>query len=212
MKYIILFIILLMLSSLSYGQANLGVFIGFNNSKLKGDAPENSSYKSLIGLNAGANIDLKIAPSLWLSLQPSYVQEGTNISYTVSGMDEPVDSIKIRLNYFSIPLLLKVATANNRFYAIGGIETSFLLNSTLTSNDVTEDIKLNLESLNIAMHFGAGLWIPIGFPRLFVELRYAQGLLNLTKEPLDNDIIPRIKTGGFKVLAGIEIPLQKSDK
>jgi len=204
--------ILLAFSNLSLGQSYLGAFIGFNNSKLTGDTPDNSSYQSLMGLNAGMNFDLKIAKSLWLSLQPSYSQEGTKISYTVKDLDEPVDSIQIRLNYFSIPLILKVSTAKQRFYAIGGIETSFLLNSTSSSNDVTEDIKLNLESLNITIQFGAGLWIPIGYPRLFVELRYAQGILNLTNQPLENDIIPRIKTNGFKVLAGIEIPLQKSNK
>ena len=211
MKNRILLFILLLISSLSFGQSDLGVFIGFNNSKLAGDAPANSSYNSLKGINAGAYFDLKLSNSLLLSIQPSYTQEGTKISFKVSGQEEPVDSIKIRINYFSLPFLLKVTTSNKRFYALGGIETGILLSSFLETNDSKEDIGVDVESWNLAMHFGVGLRIPIGFPRLFVELRYTQGLVNLTNEPLDKNIIPRIKTNGFKVLAGIEIPLQKSN-
>ena len=204
--FLILF--LLTIANFSYGQSYLGGFMGLNNGNLAGDAPENSSYKTNAGLNAGINFDFKVGKSLWLSLQPSYVQEGTKIFYSVSGIDEAIDSIQIRLNFFSIPLLLKVSTANQRFYAIGGLETAFLMDSYSKSHD----IKLNLDSFNLSIQFGAGLWIPVGYPRLFVELRYAQGLLNLTNQPLDNNIIPRIKTSGFKILAGIEIPLQKSSK
>ena len=50
------------------------------------------------------------------------------------------------------------------------------------------------------------------FPRLFTELRYSQGIINLTDEPLSNNIIPRVKTSGFKLLVGIEFPLKKSSK
>lgn len=210
MKSIQLIILFAFISSLSIGQSYIGVFIGFNSSKLSGDSPNNASYNSLMGLNAGANFDLKLSNSMLLSLQPSYSQEGTKISYSVAGQDEPVDSIKIRLNYFSLPLLLKVATANQRFYALAGLEAGILLNSTVSSQDAEVDITVDTESWNLAMHFGVGLRIPVGFPRLYVEVRYAQGLINLTDNLGSEDYIPRVKTTGFKVLAGIEIPLQKS--
>ncbi|MCK5766145.1 MAG: hypothetical protein KAH26_09170, partial [Bacteroidales bacterium] len=63
-----------------------------------------------------------------------------------------------------------------------------------------------------AAHFGAGIRIPVGLPRLFVELRYSQGLVNLTDEPIEKSYVPRVKTSGFKVLAGIEIPLKRTNK
>lgn len=211
-KSIQLILLFAFISSLSIGQSYVGVFVGMNSSKLSGDAQANSFYNTYIGINAGVNIDLRLTKSLKLSLQPSYSQEGTKISYNVSGKEEPVDSIKIRLNYFSLPLLLKVATANNRFYAIGGLEAGFLLNSFMSSHDIEEDINVAVNELNLAIQFGVGLRIPIGFPNLYVEARYAQGLLNLTDEPLDADLIPRVKTNGFKVLVGIEFPLQKSNK
>ena len=34
----------------------------------------------------------------------------------------------------------------------------------------------------------------------------------LTDEPVDNSYIPRVKTIGFKALAGIEIPLKRNNK
>lgn len=182
-------------------------------SKLAGDAPANAKYKSLMGANVGAYFDIKLGKSIFLSLQPSYSQEGAKVSYTVSGVEEPIDSISIRLNYFSLPLLLKITSTNERFYALAGFEPSMLLNSSATSNDVKEDLNTNVADWNLAMHFGAGIRIPVGFPRLFVEVRYTQGMVNLTDEPLEeNNVIPRVKTSGMKIMAGIEIPLRKSNK
>lgn len=207
------FLFLLLLSaSMSFGQIYIGAFVGLNSSKLAGDAPKDATYKSLMGANVGAYFDIKLGKSIWLSLQPSYTQEGTKISYTVRGKEEPVDSIKLRLNYLSLPVLLKVQSTNKRFYALGGIEAGYLVDSYISSHDIKEEIKTDVSEYNIAAHFGAGFRIPVGFGRIFIELRYTQGILNLTDEPLEGSIIPRVKTSGYKILAGLEIPLKKSDK
>ena len=114
------------------------------------------------------------------------------------------------LTYFSLPLILKITSTSKRFYAIAGFESSLLLNSSATSGGQEGEINAELAQWNFAMHFGAGIRIPLGFPSLFIELRYSQGLRNLTDEPLNNSIIPRVKTSGFKVLTGIEVPLKRS--
>jgi len=209
---LIVFAFIVSLSAAAWGQSSVGVFAGLNSSRLSGDAPRKASYKGLMGLNAGGYFDLQLSKAILLSLQPSYSQEGTKIFYNVSGIEEPVDSITIRLSYFSLPLLLKVRSTNKRFYALGGLEAGFLLDQYASSHDVKKEIEANVESLNIAMHFGAGIRIPVGYPVLVIELRYAQGLVNLTDEPVEKSYIPRIKTNGFKVLAGIEFPLQKSNR
>ena len=209
----VLFLLLFtLITTSSSGQSYIGVFGGINSSKLSGDVPDKATYKSLIGANVGAYIDIKLSKIIWLSLQPSFTQEGTKIHYSVKGLEKPVDSIQIRLNYFSLPVLLKVSSTNGRFYAIGGVEAGYLLDSYISSHDVKQDIKTNVAEWNIAMHFGAGIRIPIGLPRLFIELRYSQGFVNLTDEPVSESYIPRVKTNGFKVLTGIEIPLTKSNK
>jgi hypothetical protein len=187
----------------------LGVYGGINRSRLSGDSPDKASYKSILGANAGAYFDLKLGKGIWLSLQPSFSQEGSKVSYKVYGKSKPVDSLKIRLDYFSLPVFLKISSTNERFYALAGIECAMLLSSTLSSNGTELDNDLKVADWNIAMHFGAGIHIPIGWPRLFVELRYSQGLVNLTDEPLNESYIPRVKTSGFKLLTGIEIPIGK---
>ena len=208
------FILLVLIFSAAwlFGQSSAGVFAGLNSSKLSGDVPKNASYKGLMGINVGGFFDLKLSESISLSLQPSYSQEGTRLFYDVPKVDEPVDSFLIRLNYFSLPLFLKVKSTNERFYALGGLEAGFLTDHFASSHDVKYDIEANVESLNIALHFGAGIRIPLGYPRLFIELRYAQGLINLTDEPIEKSYIPRVKTNGFKVFAGLEFPFKKPDK
>jgi len=209
---VLAFLLLLFIFSTSSGQSYVGVFGGLNSSKLVGDAPAKAKYKSLKGANAGVYFDLKLSKIVWLSIQPSYSQEGTKVSYNVRGQEKPVDSLHIRLNYFSLPLFLKISSTNDRYYALAGVETGMLLNSTVSSNDIEQDIDTKVAEWNVAMHFGAGIRIPVGFPRLFVELRYTQGLVNLTDEPIEKSHIPRVKTTGFKILAGIEFPLKKSNK
>lgn len=208
----ILFVLLALFfcSALSMGQVSLGLFGGLNSSKLLGDSPPKVSYNPLMGGNFGLLIDVGISEALALSLQPSYSQEGTKVAFSVRGSNEPVDSAKIRLNYFSIPLMLKVASAKKRFYALSGFEAGMLLNSAHILGDQENELESDISQWNLAMHFGAGFRIPLGYPTLFIELRYAQGLVNLTDDPFTNDIIPRVKSSGFKFLCGIEFPLSKS--
>ena len=205
----IFIVTLLFFSTLSMGHVTLGAFGGLNSSKLSGDAPGDAFYSSLMGGNFGALIDVKLSKGIYLSLQPSFSQEGTKVSYTVNGVEDPVDSVKIRLNYFSLPLLVKITSTNQRFYALSGIETARLLNASTIIDEEEEELG-DVYQWNIAVHFGAGIRIPVGYPNIFVELRYSQGLVNLTDEPLNTSIIPRVKTSGFKILAGVEFPLGKA--
>jgi hypothetical protein len=210
-RYFELFFILFFILSApkSFSQSYIGVLGGINSSKLSGNAPEKASYKGLIGLDIGTHLDLKIKKSIRISVQPSYSQQGTRITYKVWNKYDAVDSIRIRLNYFSFPVLLKVSFINQRFYAIGGVETSYLLDNSVSSHDVEQDIDLSISEWNVAIHFGIGMRIPLGFPKLYIELRYAQGILNLTDEPISSSYVPRDKTSGFKLLTGIEIPLKR---
>ncbi len=208
-KLSIIIMALFFFSSLSIGQVTLGAFGGLNSSKLSGDATANGSYMSLMGGNFGALIDVKLAEGFYLSFQPSYSQEGAKVFYSVKGESEPVDSVKIRLNYFSLPILLKITSTNERFYALSGIETALLLNGSTIIGEEEGELP-DVSQWNIALHFGAGIRIPVGYPSIFVELRYSQGLVNLTDEPLNTNIIPRVKTAGFKILAGVEFPLGKA--
>ncbi len=193
------------------GQSSIGVYGGLNSSKLSGDVPAKADYKRFFGANVGAFFDLQLSKSVFLSFQPSYSQEGTKVFYDVHGIANPVDSLSIRLNYFSLPILFKITSTKQYFYALSGIESALLLNSFATSHGEKEDINTEVAKWNIAVHFGVGTRIPIGIARLFVEVRYTQGLLNLTNDPIAYNTIPRVKTTGFKIITGVEIPLKLND-
>jgi hypothetical protein len=190
-------------------QPYLGFWGGVSYSKLSGDSPENAFYKGLLSFAGGFNIDVKISKSIYLSFQPSFLQEGTKVFYNIPFVYEPVDSARIRLNYVSMPVLLKVSSTNQRFYAIGGAEASYLTGSLLKTGTYEGSLDEDVSDVNISVVFGAGLRIPVGFPRLCVELRYAQGIVNLTNQTYKESYIPRVKSSGFKLNIGLEVPLKK---
>lgn len=209
-RLLIFFLILILATSVSMGQSNIGLFGGLNLSKLSGDAPNNASYSSLAGANLGAFFDVKLAQGIYLGLHPSYSQEGTKVFYEVQNAEEAVDSIRIRLNYFSLPVLLKISSTNKRYYALAGFESGLLLNSSASTGDQTGEINAEVAQWNFAIHFGAGIRIPVGKPNLFFEVRYTQGLMNLTDQPLSGNTLPRVKSSGFKLMTGMEIPIKLS--
>jgi len=209
-KFILLGLFLFLFVFPAMAQISLSAFSGLNFEKLTGDAPTNGYYGNKTGLNAGIMVDISLSKTLKLSVQPSFSQEGTKILYQPKQFSTPVDSIQIRLNYVSLPLIIKVKSTSKHFYAIGGLETGWLLNYKLTSHGDVLANQLSVSNFNLTAHFGAGYRIFIGFPVLFIELRYSQGLINLTNEPITNSYIPRVKTTGFKALIGIELPLSKS--
>ncbi len=205
-------VLMLFLSVNLYGQISVGALAGFNFGKLSGDAPDNSFYGANPGFNAGVVLDIPIGRVVKLSLQPSFSQEGTRVYYYRFGEIESFDSIQLRLNYLSVPLLVKVQSTNKHFYALAGFEAGFLMNYDLKSNGESLSNQLDIADFNLAVHFGAGYRIFLGYPVLFIELRYAQGLINLTDEPGGEGYIPRVKTTGFKAFVGIELPLTKPKK
>ena len=209
-KYCLLFIILLF-PDISHAQLSLGVVGGLNMTKLKGDKPKNADYTSSIGMEFGLLIDLKLSDHVIMSVQPSYIQKGSKISFTVPEEEKPVDSIKIRLDYIVIPVLFKIDANNKRFYALGGVEAGIPVKAYaefINQPGEKEDIGSIVSKVNIVMHFGVGYRIPIGNSILSIEGRYLQGLNNvITEEHPDYSYIPRVKTGGFKFLVSYEIPI-----
>ena len=211
-KILPVFFFLLLFSVTVLGQTSLGFFGGLNSGKLKGDAPGKASYKSLIGFNGGLYLDVKVSKLITLSFQPTYTQEGTRVFYSIPWEKEPVDSLRIRLNYFTVPILVKVSSVNQRFYALAGVETGFLLDGYVEGGDEKQSLTDEISKFNFSIVFGAGLRFPLKFGRLFLELRYAQSIIDLTDEPNDLSYVPRIKTAGLRFNVGYEIPLSKRNK
>jgi len=212
MKLRILFLFFLLFSfSSSFAQFSIGAFSGLNMGSFKGDQVEDGSYSTLIGTSFGITMDLSLSEQIILSFQPGVTKKGTNISYEVNGEIDPVDSIRIRIDYFTIPLLLKISSKNNRFYAIGGLEAGIPLSANaafiFNKND-KRDLKNYISKTNIIMHFGVGYRVPVGKPTLFFEARYLQGLNNAVPvEKPEYNFFPRVRTSDVQLLVGITFPL-----
>jgi len=211
-KILPVFFFMLLFSVTVSGQTSLSFFGGLNSGKLKGDAPKKASYKSSIGFNGGIYLDVQLSKLVTLSFQPTFTQEGTKVSYSIPWEKEPVDSLRIRLNYFAIPILIKVSSLNQRFYALAGVETGFLLDGYAEGGDEKVSLTDEISSFNLSIVFGAGLRFPLKYGKIFLELRYAQSIIDLTDEPNDRSYVPRIKTAGIRFNVGYEIPLSKRNK
>jgi hypothetical protein len=183
---------------------------GLNRAAIQGDAPPNAQYAGGFGFMGGIVVDLPIAKDVWLSLQPMYARRGTGIAYAVRGEDAPRDSLDVTLNYLSVPLVAKVQAGHGRTYVTGGVDVGWLMDATLTGRGPDEDIASAFRDLDVAALFGFGVLFPIGAPRLTVEARYTQSLLNLSAGgagPGGADLPDRFRANGFQLLTGLMIPL-----
>jgi hypothetical protein len=186
--------------------AAIGALGGVTRMSWDGDAPDKGSYGNLMGFTAGGQIDIDIYRSTALSLQPSFTQKGTKMSFEVEGQSERVDSVEVRLDYFVLPLLVKVETLGGRFYVSGGFELGWLLSARYKTPTQDVDISADLNKYDLAADFGIGYTIPAGRTDIWFELRYSQSLVNVGEEdagPEGKIIEPRVKNNGLLLLVGV---------
>lgn len=184
----------------------VGAVGGVNKMSWGGDAPDKGSYENLTGFTAGGQIDLEICRSTWLSLQPSFARKGTKITFEVEGQSERVDSVDVRLDYFVLPLLVKVETLGGRFYVTGGLEVGWLLDARYKTPTQDLDVSGDLNKYDLAADFGIGYTIPAGRTDIWFELRYSQSLINVGDEDAGHQEViqePRVKNNGLMLLVGI---------
>jgi hypothetical protein len=215
-KSSVLGLFLLLLMQPAAAQFNLGVMGGINRSNLSGDAPSNAVYAPRNGFAGGIFADIKIAKDVLLSFQPMYMQKGTTIAVDVRGESNPQDSLNVNLSYISLPLMVKVISGNGKTYVTGGLDVGFLQNATVkpVNSGSEQDIQDSIQQLDIAVNFGLGIMIPVGTPKLLFELRYVQGLMdisNIKTDPEGKSLPPQFKTGGFQFFTGLMIPLGKKN-
>jgi len=206
---IIFLLILLVICSLATANAQFttGIFGGINNSNLIGDAPPGSTYESELGYAAGALVEYNITSDVRISLQPMFQRKGTTIAYSVFNEREPQDSIDIKINYFSIPILMKVYGGNNMLYVSGGFDIGYKLDATFRriGTDIEKDISDSFDDFDIAAIIGVGAQFKIGLFYIFIEGRYSQGLGNISSpqagEP--EELNPSFRTTGLQLFAGL---------
>lgn len=212
---LLLFLSLLMLFCCFAAEAQpaVGFWGGLNRSHLSGDAPEDASYQNLIGLAAGVVGEFNLTRDIKLSLQPMYLQRGSRIAFDLPEYDQPHDSLDVKLDYISVPVMIKVLSGNGKTYVSSGLDFGVLLQaelSDLNREGAAQDIKNLLHEFDVAINFGFGVMLPVGSPLLTFELRYSQSLLNLSNIEANSAevaLLERFRPTGLQLLAGLLIPL-----
>ncbi|HEY0041315.1 MAG TPA: porin family protein [Flavisolibacter sp.] len=177
MKKISFFLIILIgISASSFAQTtssrkfSWGYKIGLNGSNIRIENGENSDWKT--GLVTGLFLNFKTSDKM--SLQPELL-------YSSMGgrqVFEP-NSSSLRLNYFSIPLLVKYR-ASNKLSIVGGPQIDMLIqakskNSNSQFAKLTDDF--NESSFNLTAGAEYMPWKCLGF-----TLRYIYGLSNIAED------------------------------
>ncbi len=209
-KNLILLIPLLVIHLVASAQVELGILAGLDNALLAGDKYPNTKYKPTTGFIIGLSIDAPINDLVSLSFQPGYLSTGSKIQVPDTIRNEWKDSVSIRVDYMILDVFVKIQSKSKRLYFSSGLEFGYGL-SLKAANDFEEiDITKELNKWNISAVFGIGYKIPMKRSGLYFELRYAQGLVNMTKtDPAEDDYMPRVKLSGVKIVTGFQIPISK---
>jgi len=207
--FFIFFIIFIQVSSI-LAQIRVGFLGGINSTSFGGDNPFNGSYSSDFGYNIGITADFYFLSDVALNIQPMYSNESTNIQYDVDYQYDKYDSISIKVDYFELPLNIKVIANNKIAYITAGLSIKIPLSAISTDNtlDTDRDIVKRFESFILGANFGVGLQFDLGKPKLFFELRYSQSLTNLTNIDLDeftNTL--KLKSNSIQFYSGLIITL-----
>ena len=187
--------------------AAVGVLLGANRAGISGDSPQNIDFKSRLGLVAGVQGEFGVARDVLLSVQPMFVSRGATIADADTLDDELAD---LAIDYFALPILLKITAAGGRTYVTGGVDIAFLDKAMLSSGDAEADVTDFFGQTDVAGLIGFGVVFPIGRPRLTVEARYVQGFSSLTKPdstPPDQNLPDRFHNTGLQLTAGFLLPL-----
>jgi hypothetical protein len=209
-KIFFIFVIIFIQVSSILAQIRVGFIGGINSTGFGGDDPPNGSYSSDFGYNVGITADFYFLHDVALNIQPMYSYESTNIQYDVDYQYDKYDSISVNVEYFELPLNIKVVASNKIAYLTAGLSFKFPLSAISTDNTLNteSDIKNRFESLILDANFGVGMQFELRKSILFFELRYSQSLTNLTNLDLgETTNTIKLKSNSIQIYSGLLITL-----
>lgn len=188
-------------------QHQIGVVGGLNLAKLSSDDLEGIGFEfsNRTAFGLGGVLDLGLNKNISLRFEPMYLQKGSEFPDN----EEPDVELKLEASYFEVPVLIKYAFGRSdvRPYLMAGPSLGLLLKADLVvPGQENEDIKDELQNIDLSVGVGAGISFPMGRTSFFVQGRYVLGLTNLNDsegEGSDSEFNNR----GIQFMAGITIPL-----
>jgi len=192
--------------------AAIGAQLGMDRSGVDGDTPPNTEYTDKAGLVAGLQGEISFSRDLVLSLQPSFVQKKSGLLIAPTTRGGPTTELELSFDYFSVPALVKFAKANGRTYVAGGVTVDFLTAATLSGQGSDQSAKSAFSSTGLGAVLGFGVVFPAGRTRFTTELRFVQGISNMTKgsaAEAAGALAPRLHSTGLQLIVGNLIPVGK---
>ena len=201
--------LVLILISVSTAQVKFGATYGITSSNMSVDPDSGDSFDSKLGFTIGGVIEYPINDNLNLRSGLSITQKGSefNADILVLKLESSTN-----LLYLTIPVLAqyKLNSAGNTLYGLGGLDIGVLMSADFEAktsgeflgisidSDTTIDIKDALSSTDIALNIGAGYMMERGYSKIYVEILYSLGLLDI--DSVDDDVA--LKTKGIIVAVG----------
>lgn len=206
------------------GLTGKGVKVGINLAKLTGDDAE--GLKTKVGIVGGAFITYSFSPTIAIQPELLYSMKGSKWDTTETFSREGVDvsyseSIKGKLTYLQIPILLKVTVPTS-----GNIKPSFFAGPALgillsaksksewsitgqvegvsidSSESSEDDIKDNVKSTDFSLVFGGGAGYVVGSGMITLDARFDLGLSSIAKKQEGEDKAEKIKTSTISLMVG----------
>ncbi len=206
-----LFSVMALLPGALSAQVTLSAYGGAVRTSFSGDAPPDTRYHTRLGPVLGVAADFFVASDVAISIQPAYSQRGTNIAFRDAEADKYRDSIAVRTDYVSIPVLLKVFAAHQRTFVTGGLDFGYLLRAEADDGSGPTDAETLFNNQDLSMVLGFGVALHKRSPELTVELRYIQSLLNLGNSEIgvgESGLVPpRFRAAGFQLLGSFGFTL-----
>jgi hypothetical protein len=186
------------------GQWVVGAQAGVSAFGVAGRAPDDAGYGRQGRVMVSALLGYEIGSSVVVRVEPSLIQKGSGVSFQVEGLEEPVDSLSLNLDYISVPVVAQVFTRGGRGFVTGGIEIGFLSSASLATVNSGEelDVKDLLESTDLSWVFGAGGLVRRSQPEMSLELRYSQSL-SKAFEGTSSGLPTGLRSSGFQLMAGV---------
>jgi hypothetical protein len=190
----------------------VGAQLGVDRAGIDGDTPPNTHYSDKPGLVAGIQGEIGFAQDLSLSLQPSFVQKQTGVQIAPSTRGGSVTELDLKFDYVSVPVLVKFAKAGGRTYVAGGVTVDFLTAAKLSGQGSDRDVTSAYNNTGLGAVLGFGVVFPAGRTRFTTELRYVQGLANMTTgaaAEAAGALAPRLHSTGWELIIGNLLPVGK---
>jgi hypothetical protein len=178
-KLLIVSLLILIVNVTVYGQFNLGISGGLNNSTYY---VENEDVTSRWLWHAGINAEYSLTDYLSLKAEPMLLKKGGIQEEQGNDPEFTFDQL-----FLEVPLFVKFSFGTaNKAYLLAGPSIGFKLSSEFEAkiNDIlfTADLNNVTETIDFGIAVGGGFDFNIYQGKLFIETKYTWGLTNLAKD------------------------------